>query len=207
MYHPKVDACDSAAVRDMSEERRQAFIRLYDDFFYHRHNDFWREEAMKKLPALVSSTPMLACAEDLGMVPDCVSGVLAELGILSLNVQRWPKDFSYLCVATTGTHDASTLRGWWAEEHCGEDPSEDICRGFIERCLNCEAMLAIIPIQDWMSLKPSYRVFAPDEERINNPADPHHYWRYRMPVSLEDLIGNEQFTETIKTLIINGNRD
>ncbi len=57
-----------------------------------RNNQFWYQEAMKKLPKLVQATRMLVCAEDLGMVPDCVPWVMDELKILSLELQSMPKD-------------------------------------------------------------------------------------------------------------------
>jgi len=47
---------------------------------------------MKKLPALKASTNMLVCGEDLGMVPYSVPDVMKQLGILSLEIQRMPKD-------------------------------------------------------------------------------------------------------------------
>ena len=81
---------------------------------------------MKKLPALKGATNMLVCGEDLGMVPHCVPDVMKQLGILSLEIQRMPKDpakeFShpadapYLSVIMPSTHDMSTVRGWWEED-------------------------------------------------------------------------------------------
>ena len=80
---------------------------------------------MKKLPALKRSTNMLICGEDLGMVPKAVPEVMKQLGILSLEIQRMPKDLNrkffhpadapYLSVVTPSTHDMSTVRSWWEE--------------------------------------------------------------------------------------------
>ncbi len=81
---------------------------------------------MKKLPTLIASTSMLCCGEDLGMVPDCVPDVMHSEQILSLEIQRMPKNPSnqfghpanapYLSVCTTGTHDTNPLRAWWEED-------------------------------------------------------------------------------------------
>ncbi len=77
-YHPRIDA------KDLGD--------LYIDFFYRRHNEFWKHNAMGKLSALLGSTNMLACGEDLGMIPACVPEVMQRLNILSLEIQRMPKD-------------------------------------------------------------------------------------------------------------------
>ena len=77
-YHPRIDA------KDLGD--------LYIDFFYRRHNEFWKHNAMGKLSALLGSTNMLACGEDLGMIPACVPEVMQRLNILSLEIQRMPKE-------------------------------------------------------------------------------------------------------------------
>lgn len=41
----------------------------------------------------------------------------------------------------------------------------------------------------------------PQKERINVPANAHHYWRYRMPISVEELLSKQEFNQKIKTLI------
>lgn len=205
-FHPRIDAFETAEGKALEGSAREDFIRLYDDFFYRRHDSLWREEALRKLPVLKGCTGMLACAEDLGTVPSCVPQVLEELGILALRVMRWSEDFPYLCVSTTSTHDTLPLRGWWASQHGGEDPSPEICRGFLAECLATKAMLSIIPLQDWFSIEPAFRVEDPAAERINDPADPYNKWRYRMPVTLEELIEHKEFTKTIANLLKNGNR-
>ena len=73
---------------------------------------------MKKLPQLTQSTRMLVCGEDLGMIPDCVAWVMNDLRILSLEIQRMPKnpaeefgrlnEYPYRSVCTFSTHDMST---------------------------------------------------------------------------------------------------
>jgi 4-alpha-glucanotransferase len=187
---------------------------LYDDFFYRRHNYFWREQAMKKLPELITSTSMLACGEDLGMVPDCVPSVMNELKILSLEIQRMPKNphvrFSdlaqlpYLSVCTTSTHDMSPIRAWWKENRdatqtyfnsvlhlrgpAPEECTPDLCKMILQKHLDSTAMWVILPWQDWMSIDESLRNPNDQAERINVPANPEHYWCYKMHLSLEKLL-------------------
>ncbi|WP_373826893.1 4-alpha-glucanotransferase, partial [Bacteroides heparinolyticus] len=87
-YHPRIAVQHDYVYRALSDWEKEAFNRLYDQYYYHRHNDFWGQQAMKKLPQLTQSTRMLVCGEDLGMIPDCVAWVMNELRILSLEIQR-----------------------------------------------------------------------------------------------------------------------
>ncbi|GHT58183.1 4-alpha-glucanotransferase [Bacteroidia bacterium] len=226
-FHPRIAAQQTDAYRDLWYDQKDAYNRLYNNFFYHRHNNFWREQALRKLPALVSSTNMLACGEDLGMIPDCVPAVMNELQILSLEIQRMPKDsrvryinlntIPYRSVCTTATHDMSPLRLWWRENRdntqyyynqmlwkggaAPEDLTPELCRQIIYNHVHSPAMLAIIPLQDWLSMNGMLRRANPEEERINIPANPRHYWRYRMHLSLEDLNNEKGFINEIKAII------
>ncbi len=38
-------------------------------------------------------------------------------------------------------------------------------------------------------------------ERVNIPANPHHYWRYRMHLNIEDLLANRNFNKLVTELI------
>jgi 4-alpha-glucanotransferase len=226
-YHPRISAQFSLSYKALDDDTKFAFNKLYDHFFYHRHNEFWYHSAMKKLPPLISATRMLCCAEDLGMIPDCVHPVMQELSMLSLEVQRMPKDtyldfgnpahYPYLCVCTTGTHDMSTLRGWWEEDRAvsgrfyhhflgkpGDAPyycEPSLCLEIIERHLQSPAMLCILPWQDWMSISGKLRREDPHRERINIPAIVPHYWRYRMHITLEALLKQEAFNASLKDKI------
>ena len=187
---------------------------------------------MKKLPALVQCTRMLVCAEDLGMVPSCVKPVLDNLKILSLEIQTMPKiygqafarleDNPYRSVATIFTHDMPTLRGWWQEDyqrsqryynqvlqHQGFAPQQitgELCQEVIARHLACPSMLCLISLQDWLSIDEEVRFPDPDAERINIPANPHHYWGYRMHLNIEDLIANKGLSSRIRGMITGSDR-
>ena len=222
-FHPRISAQSSHSFSYLDEVSQVAFSWLYDDFYYCRHNEFWKQQALKKLPALISSTRMLVCGEDLGMIPLCVPEVMNELQILSLEIQRMPKIFGvvfedlnkipYHSVCTTSTHDMSTIRGWWKENReliqhyyneilgiqglAPDDCIPELCRKIISLHLKSAAMLVIIPLQDWLSVDANLRVENPDEERINIPAISQHYWKYRMHLTLEKLLEAKDINDYI----------
>ena len=231
-FHPRIGAWKTQSYGALDDELRKSFDRLYNDFFYSRHNQFWKETAMKKLPALLDSTGMLACGEDLGMIPASVPQVMADLRILSLEIQRMPKsvnmdfarpsDYPYLSVCATSTHDMNPLRAWWEEDrevtqrfwnsilgNAGSAPMSCepwICRQILEQHLCSPAMLTILPLQDWLSMDGTLRRENPVEERINIPADPNHYWRYRMHITLEELSAAKDFNDTLSWMIASSGR-
>lgn len=231
-YHPRISVQSDYIFRQLSHQEQEAFNRLYNHYFYERHNDFWYREAMKKLPVLTCSTSMLVCGEDLGMVPDCVPPVMRELQIISLEIERMPKDprdefghpahYPYSSVCTIGTHDMSTLRGWWQEDKdvsskyfynelgmMGEAPAEApvwLCEHVVRRHLNSPSMLVILTWQDWLSIDEHLRNPDIEGERINIPANPRHYWRWRMHISLEDLLEQESLNHTIAEFISRSRR-
>lgn len=227
MYHPRIAVQNDYIYKRLSEQEKEAFNRLYNHYYYHRHNEFWYGEAMKKLPILTQSTGMLVCGEDLGMVPECVPWVMQQLQILSLEIQRMPKDpeneFGHVwqypenSVCSIGTHDMSTFRGWWEENsevsahfyynelhHEGGLPKEApewLCREVVEQHLYSPSLLCILTWQDWTSIDASLRNPDVEAERINIPANPRHYWRWRMHVTIEELMGRIEFNEQVAQLI------
>ena len=216
----------------MNDGDKYNFNRLYNDYFYRRNNQFWYTEAMKKLPRLTQATRMLVCAEDLGMVPECVPWVMNELRILSLEIQSMPKDDTirfgklshnpYRSVDTISTHDMSTLRQWWDEDEArtqeyfntslrrsGPAPHPLpgwLAKDIISRHLTSPSMLCLISFQDWMSIDEKLRLPDQNAERINIPANPRHYWRYRMHITLEQLLAADELNNEINTLIIQSGR-
>ena len=227
MYHPRIAVQNDFIFEVLSPEEKEVFNRLYNHYYYQRHNQFWYQEAMKKLPILTQSTSMLVCGEDLGMVPDCVPWVMEQLQILSLEIQRMPKnpqhefghvwEYPYRSVCTISTHDMATLRGWWEEDyeqtcryynqvlgHWGEVPTAApgwVCEEIVRNHLECPSLLCILSFQDWLSMDEEIRYPNVDTERINVPANPRHYWRYRMHLTLEELMKSNKFNEKMKEMI------
>ena len=226
-FHPRITAQYTYSYKDLDNNAKEIYNRLYNHFFYERHNDFWKNQALRKLPALISSTDMLVCGEDLGMIPDCVPDVMRELQILSLEIQRMPKDpqkkfenlsvIPYMSVCTTSTHDMSPIRLWrledrgvtqqyyneilWKQGPAPEDCTPEICKQIVMNHLNSPAMLTILPLQDWLSINGNIRRENPNEERINIPAVAQHYWQYRMHLTLEELLQAEELNGEIKRML------
>ena len=198
-FHPLI-APDTSGLEPWQKDR---FDNLYIDFFYHRHNDFWAHNAMRKLPKLLSCTGMLACGEDLGMVPDCVPGVMDHEKILSLEMQRMEKGrpWPYLSVVATSSHDMTSIRLWDTEDRTPED-----CRRILKEHLDSLSMLAIFPLQDWLSMDGGLRWPRPTEERINDPADPDNKWCWRMHMTTTQLLENPAFCTAVATLIKDSGR-
>ncbi len=226
-FHPRIGVQNDFIYEALWDKDKDAFNRLYNDYFYRRNNQYWYCEAMKKLPLLTQATRMLVCAEDLGMVPDCVPWVMDELRILSLEIQSMPKDPTvtfgllprnpYRSVCTISTHDMATLRQWWDEDpeltqqyygqmlgHEGPAPHPlpgDVAEEIVNAHLMSPSMLCLLSLQDWLSTDERLRLPDADKERINIPANPRHYWRYRMHISIESLMKADEFNASISRLI------
>ncbi|MCQ2182774.1 MAG: 4-alpha-glucanotransferase [Bacteroidales bacterium] len=199
MYQPLI----TPKSQDLPQWQQERFGALYTDFFFHRHDGFWRYNAERKLPELLSATGMLACGEDLGMVPDCVPGVMEHEKILSLKMRgmEGEGEWKYLSVCATSSHDCATLR-----MQCDHDPSSREVSDMLRVFLCSPSMLAIFPIQDWIALDEDFRRPDREEERINEPADPHHHWRFRLHFNMEELPGRAELRETIIGLLKEGRR-
>lgn len=227
VFHFRFHMEKTSSFRHLDADVKQKLVPLYIDYFFQRQDDFWRKEAMEKLPALKKASDMLICGEDLGLVPACVPDVMEQLGFLSLEIQRMPKkygnsfsrvqDAPYLSVVTPSTHDMSTIRGWWEEERnrtqqffqhemgqYGEAPAH--CEAWINKAivwqhLYSPAMWSVFQIQDLLGMDELLRRKNPEEERINIPANSKHYWQYRLHLCLEKLNANEAFNSTLSYMI------
>ena len=227
MYHPRIGVIGEPVFDALTAEEKDAFMRLYNNYYYQRHNFFWGAEAMRKLTNVFGATNMLCCGEDLGMLPDCVGHVLDQLRILTLEIQSMPKqsgfEFAHLegnpyrSVATISTHDMSPLRMWWNEspertqryyvsmlQKQGRAPEQlpaHLAEEIIARHLYCPSMLCMLSIQDWLAMDGELRCKSPREERINVPSDPYNRWKYRMHITIEDLLEADKYNNKVKTMI------
>ncbi len=226
-FHFRISMHDTLSFKGLDRHSQKELSALYIDYFYHRQDELWKKEAMKKLPGLKSNTAMLVCGEDLGMVPHCVPEVMQQLGILSLEIQRMPKktgteffhlkDAPYLSVVSPSTHDMSTVRAWWEEDRfktryfynhmMGKQGDPPVyCEAWINKeivlqHLHSPAMWSVFQLQDLMGIDADIRREDPNQERINNPAEAEHYWNYRMHIRLEDLLKADDFNEELKSYI------
>ena len=232
MYHPRIGAYQEPVYEALTAEEKDAFMRLYNNYYYQRHNMFWGAHAIHRLTDVFGATQMLCCAEDLGMLPDCVEPVLDQLRILTLEIQSMPKqngfEFAHLdgnpyrSVATFSTHDMPSLRLWWEEspertqryyvsmlqkqgrapEHLPAHLAEEI----IARHLYCPSMLCLLSLQDWLAMDGELRSKHPREERINVPSDPYNRWKYRMHLPIEDLLKADKYNNKVRTMITRSKR-
>lgn len=229
-YHPRITLNKSYSFRelDSDEDRRRLYDDIYVDFFFRRHEEFWRQQGLVKLPPVRYATDMLICGEDLGMVPASVPGVMKELGILGLNIQRMPSNpetefghpdtAPYLSVVTTSSHDMSTVRGWWEEDRVRTQRFFEtilghwrevapfycepwVAREILVQHLHSPAMWAIFPLQDLLAMDNGLRRANPHDEQINVPSNPTHFWRYRLHLPLEELVEAVGFNEPLRGLV------
>jgi 4-alpha-glucanotransferase len=231
-FHFRISMEKTSSFQHLMPYEQEKLKALYINYFFRRQDDFWFKEAMHKLPQLKSATNMLVCGEDLGMVPHCVPDVMKQLGILSLEIQRMPKDpkkeffhpndAPYMSVITPSTHDMSTIRGWWEENReqtqqfynhilgqWGDAPF--YCESWVNRAIVLQhlyspAMWSIFQLQDILGMSETLRRENPHQERINNPANPKNYWRYRMHIPLEELIKQKEFNEELKGYVVHSGR-
>ena len=226
-FHFRISMENTTSFKHLDWNIQQQLKNMYNDYFYVRQEEFWKKEAMKKLPSLKLSTNMLICGEDLGMVPKVVPEVMRQLGILSLEIQRMPKDHNhqffhpasapYLSVVTPSTHDMSTIRSWWEENkqitqdffnkelaQWGDAP--ETCEAWINKAIIIQhlyspAMWSVFQLQDLMGIDPVIRREDHLSERINIPAITNYFWRYRMHINLEQLLKENEFNEELKKYV------
>ena len=227
MYHPRIGVFQEPVYDALTAEEKDAFMRLYNNYYYQRHNFFWGGEAIRRLTDILSSSRMLCCAEDLGMLPDCVAPVLDQLRILTLEIQSMPKqngfEFTHLdgnpyrSVATFSTHDMPPLRLWWEESpertqryyvtmlqkqgHAPEHLPAHLAEEIIARHLYCPSMLCLMSLQDWLAMDSELRSKNPREERINVPSDSYNRWKYRMHLTIDDLLAAAKYNNKVRTMI------
>ncbi|PKU64882.1 4-alpha-glucanotransferase DPE2 [Dendrobium catenatum] len=231
-FYPRFNLEDTSSFQDLDDHSKNVLKRLYYDYYFHRQENLWRQNALKTLPVLLSSSDMLACGEDLGLIPSCVHPVMQELGLIGLRIQRMPSEpglefgipsqYSYMTVCAPSCHDCSTMRAWWEEDEerryrfyqnvigsNDEPPSQctpEVANFIIHQHLLAPSMWAIFPLQDLLALKEEYTNRPAKEETINDPTNPKHYWRYRVHVTLESLLKDEDLKITIKDLVISSGR-
>lgn len=231
-FYPRFNLEDTSSFQDLDDHSKNVLKKLYYDYYFHRQENLWRQNAMKTLPVLLNSSDMLACGEDLGLIPACVHPVMQDLGLIGLRIQRMPNEpdlefgipsqYSYMTVCAPSCHDCSTMRAWWEEDEerrcrffksvvgCDALPpsqcTPDIADFIIRQHVEAPSMWAIFPLQDLLALKEEYTTRPAIEETINDPTNPKHYWRYRVHVTLESLMNDKELKITIKSLVCGSGR-
>ncbi|MFR6434652.1 4-alpha-glucanotransferase [Porphyromonas sp.] len=214
-YVPRYDVASAEPFAMLSSDLQERLRAVCEEYYYSANEELWRKRGLERLSFMQKLTSIHLCAEDLGMVPQCVYPVLEELGILKLYVERMPKSagiefeaapyFSEDSVSTTSTHDCAPLRLWWAEDAARSRRYYDyfltdygvpydttltpeLAEIIVRRHLESSSRLCILPLQDWLALSPEHcATVDPHSEQINDPSNPHHVWSYRMPIGVEQL--------------------
>jgi 4-alpha-glucanotransferase len=225
-FNPRITVSTTTSYQSLAMWEQQAVMTLYNEYYYRRHDQYWKEQALERLPAVLDASDMMICGEDLGMIPDAVPGVMHDLNIISLEIQRMPKgnerfgqvgQYPYASVCSPSCHDMSTIRGWWESDHdlakafyydylgkSGVTPQScttDIVRSIIWDHMISPSMLAIFPLQDLVGMDNNLRKADAASEQINVPANVKHYWRYRFHAEIQSLIDNQTFTESLRTMV------
>ena len=133
-----------------------------------------------------------------------------------------PANAPYMSVITPSTHDMSTIRSWWEENrdntqqffnnemlHPGLAPY--YCEPWINKAIVIQhlyspAMWSVFLLQDLMGIDGKIRREDPAKERINIPAIPRYYWRYRMHITLEQLLKEKDFNNELISYIHSSGR-
>jgi 4-alpha-glucanotransferase len=187
----------------------------------------WEVGAEKLLSALIQDSSLLVCAEDLGVQIECVPRILKKLGILSLKVVRWERewdepgnpyipysDYPELSVCTTSVHDSSTLRGWWNDEadqsvfaafngapSLPKSYNPGTARILLRHAASAGSRLRIFPLIDLLHLTPRWYAPDPASERINVPGTCNEFnWTWRLPATMAEIAADIEFVNAVKEL-------
>lgn len=222
---------ETSSFRALDKAWRDELQHLHEDYYHHRQDALWREHGHKTLPVLLGATNMFVCGEDLGMIPSCVHPTMADLGVVGLRIQRMPSEtntefgdpgaYPYMVIASPSCHDTSTTRAWWEEDIerrerfwyqvlNGEGPapsdcSAEIMKEIVQQHLDCAAIFTVLPLQDIFGLSDRNKRPA-NEETINDPTNPEHYWRYRIHLTLEDLKGDHTLLAELQLMLLRAGR-
>jgi 4-alpha-glucanotransferase len=133
-------------------------------------------------------------AEDLGIITPQVDALRTSFGLPGMRVAQFafsgdpgnphlPRNYLANTVAYTGTHDNDTTLGWYSsldEATRGEvDRVTGVVAGMpwalIDLVLRSVANLAVVPLQDFLSLDGSHR--------MNTPGETDGNWSWRFGLS------------------------
>jgi 4-alpha-glucanotransferase len=225
-FNPRITLNTTLSYQSLDDNAKRLFDNIYFDYYYRRHDEFWKQQALWKLPALLNATNMFICGEDLGMIPNSVPGVMNQLNIVALEIQRMPKGatefgqpehYPYMSVCSPSCHDMSTIRGWYESDENtaqrfynhgmywhGAAPktcTTQIVEAVVQQHLLSPSIWAVFPIQDLVGMDTTLRRADADAEQINVPANPQHYWRFRFHLSMEQLLLQNKLNEKIKAMV------
>lgn len=199
-YQPMI----SPSTENLPDDKKRIFDGLHHDFYSVRNLHLWWRNAEHKLPELLCASGMLACGEDLGMIPDCLPAVMDHWKILSLELPNMDKGrpWPYFSVCATSCHDMETLRMRM------NDPAPSVVADIIRGHFSSASFLAILPVQDYFAMDGELRLKDYASERINDPSNPNNRWAYRMHLTVGDLLSSKaaSLNARIRELVISSGR-
>lgn len=227
LYSPSWTFRDCWRYHLLGEQEKQSFERLVG-MRQGESEKLWASQGEKLLKFMRETVPMLACAEDLGTIPDCVPGILEKTGVLSLKIPRWarfygqpgqpwirPQNYPFLSVCATSVHDTSTLREWWetdgdhesfwyaigGEGPCPHDYNPETARVVLGKIFETSSALCVVQLQEFFALHGPFRVDQASSERVNVPGTVgEHNWSWRLPFNIEKMAADKGFVKEVKAL-------
>ncbi|KAK8871028.1 4-alpha-glucanotransferase dpe2 [Tritrichomonas musculus] len=233
-YHVRSNMTYTSSWIELQEPSRGRMKELYEYFVFKRQSDVWLSKAKEKLDFFNDANQMLICAEDFDQKTDQIAQYIKDYGFLSFHVQRISQEKSelfddiskcnYMSICCSSTHNMMPYREWWEDQN-----ENNIVRDFwktqvkidsqipyrcqpwvletiIKQHLNSKSMIALFLLQDLTDLVQNLRNKNPNDERINNPSDPNHHWRYRYPFSINEMKNCQEFTLKVRDLAEKSNR-
>jgi 4-alpha-glucanotransferase len=188
----------------------------------------WIPQGKETLEMMITASPMLPIAEDLGFVQPIIRACLAELGIPGTKVMRWERlwdqDKSFIpyhaypviSMTCVSTHDSPTLVQWWntqpeeVQAFCafkgwiGIPPqlTQEMRKEILWDSHHTASLFHINLLQEYLALFPELVWPNPEDERINIPGKvlPTN-WTYRFKPSVETLISHQGLQGEISRLL------
>ena len=199
-----------------------------EGYFLPSDENQWEPLGRELLKMVITSSPMLPIAEDLGTVPSIVRPILKEMGICGTKVMRWmvesEQDRHYIAIqhyppislTTISTHDLPTLQQWW--KICPEeaalyarckhwqyapDLTIDQRKEILWESHHTSSLFHINLLQEYLALFPELIWPNPDDERINIPGKilPVN-WTYRLRPSVEEIVSHENLAQALQQIIL-----
>ena len=223
-WHPRIAVQFQEPYQKLNDGEKYNFNRLYNDYFYRRNNQFWYQEAMKKLPRLTLcgrpgyGTRLRTLGDERvaysltgnpvnakGRQGSFWTSLAQSLSLCLHHLYPRHADAPPVVGRGRGTY-AGLLQYHALSWRCCSSSTARLAGQRHRQSSSDVTVLCLLSLQDWLSIDERLRLPDQNAERINIPANPRHYWRYRMHITLEQLLKEDEFNNEIKTLITQSGR-
>jgi len=224
-FYPRYKMWDTDSFAELGHDWQIKLKELHDAYFSWRQEDLCEATARESLRHLLAASNMLLCGEDMGPGPACLPRVLSDMSIPGLRIPRVTggptSEYPYLSVASTSTHDMSTLACWWDSLPAssrdemwrsfgctGPAPlkcSPPVAKQIVQSILASPSILAVLPLQDLLDTCAATVTKDPKSDQINFPGTD-HLWRWRASWHIEDLLSNKSVVNHFASMILASGR-